>query len=121
MEKNFVVLETTFELYSKDKALIYEEMYNNLKLRFDKQPIDYPSAGSAFKRPKNAYASRLIDKAGLKGKGFGGAKVSDKHAGFIINSNNSTSYEINRLVEHIKCEILRNFDIVLEEEIIYVE
>ena len=121
MEKNFVVLETTFELYPKDKMLIYEEMCGNLKLRFDKQPINYPSAGSAFKRPENAYASRLIDMAGLKGKSMGGAKISNKHAGFIINSNNATSYEINRLIEYIKDDILRKFNIVLEEEIIYVE
>ena len=81
------------------------------------QPLDVPSAGSAFKRPKEGFAAVLIDEAGLKGFSIGGAQVSEKHAGFIINKGGATCDDVLSLIEHIKKTVIRVFGIELEPEI----
>ena len=85
--------------------------------RTAKQPLDYPSAGSVFKRPAGHYASALIDQCGLKGKQIGGAQVSEKHAGFIINRNQASSGDVTALVAHIQKEVFDQTSVVLECEI----
>ena len=95
-------------------------MNENMKKRKDKQPLEYPSAGSAFKRPENDFAARLIDECGLKGFSVGGAAVSEKHAGFIVNRGGATARDVLALVEHTKSKVSELFGIQLECEIIYV-
>ncbi|MFO7809919.1 MAG: UDP-N-acetylenolpyruvoylglucosamine reductase, partial [Candidatus Delongbacteria bacterium] len=88
--------------------------------RNEKQPISQPSCGSVFKRPKGKYAAELIEKAGLKGETIGGARVSEKHAGFIINTGNATSEDVRMLISKIKEVVKEKFNTDLEEEVIYV-
>ncbi len=92
----------------------------NVFRRRDKQPLEYPSAGSVFKRPTGYFAGKLISDCGLKGYTVGGAQVSQKHAGFIINIGGATSDDILRLIEHIKGEVARQFGVELECEVRYI-
>jgi len=85
--------------------------------RKEKQPLNYPSAGSAFKRPEGYFAAKLIDECGLKGYRIGNAKVSDKHCGFIINTGNATCEDVISLIEHIKNSVYNKKEILLESEI----
>ena len=122
IKKNYIHLQSVLNLSTDIYENIYERMINNLQKRVEKQPLDVPSAGSAFKRPNcNKPASMLIDEARLKGVKFGGAEVSKKHAGFIVNSGNATAADINNLLKHIKTEIYKKFKVNLYEEIIYLE
>lgn len=120
-EKNLILLKTFMCLKNENASNINEIMEKNLALRLLKQPCDFPNAGSIFKRPKNNYASRLIDKCGLKGFEIGGAAVSKKHAGFIVNNCNATASDVNMLINYIKKQVKSKFDIDLEKEVIYVE
>ena len=86
--------------------------------RVTKQPLEFPSAGSVFKRPKDAFAGTLIEQCGLKGCTVGGAQVSIKHAGFIINIGNATCEDVMNLVEHIQTTVKKETGISLEREII---
>jgi len=81
------------------------------------QPLELPSAGSAFKRPEGAYAAALIDQAGLKGFRIGGAMVSGKHAGFIVNAGGATASDVRRLLDAVRERVLRDSGIALEPEI----
>ncbi|MBQ8392680.1 MAG: UDP-N-acetylmuramate dehydrogenase [Clostridia bacterium] len=119
--KNYFIISTELKLRKSNKSNIYHKMQENLSKRKKSQPLDYPSAGSAFKRPKNGFASKLIDEAGLKGKRIGGATVSEKHAGFIVNSNNASFSDVIALVDLIKKDIKNKYGILLEEEIIFIE
>ena len=119
--KNYFILSATFKLNRGDREAINAQMQSNLTKRKATQPLDLPSAGSVFKRPKNAFASKLIDDAGLKGRCVGGAEVSELHAGFIVNKGNASSSDVRELIEIIKKEIVNRFGILLEEEIIYIE
>ena len=87
------------------------------KQRKEKQPLEYPSAGSTFKRGENFVTAQLIDECGLKGYNIGGAEVSTKHAGFVINKGNATAKDVIRLIEHIKKEIYNKFGKKIELEI----
>ena len=87
------------------------------KSRKEKQPIEYPSAGSTFKRGKDFITAKLIDEAGLKGYQIGGAQVSEKHAGFIINKGDATATDILNLIEYVKKEIHKKFDKNIELEV----
>lgn len=112
-----VILRADFKLKKGDKALISEKMAElNLKRR-TKQPLDYPSAGSTFKRPDGYFAGALIEKAGLKGFSIGGAQVSEKHCGFVINKGNATSSDIYNLIKHIQKTVLINSGVELTPEI----
>ena len=99
------------------QADIRRKMDELMQRRKDKQPLEYPSAGSVFKRPQNAYAAALIEECGLKGASVGGAQVSEKHSGFIINTGGATCSDVKILIEKIKEDVFLNKSISLECEI----
>ena len=115
-----IILEAEFKLKKGKKEEIKYKMDNYAKLRKEKQPLEYPSAGSTFKRGDNYITAKLIDEAGLKGFRIGGAEISTKHAGFIINKNNATAKDILDLIKYTQDEIYKKFGkkIQLEVEII---
>ena len=114
---NLTVLSASFELVCGEKDTIHAKMSENMKSRHEKQPLEFPNAGSTFKRPEGLFAAKLIDDAGLKGFRIGGAEVSEKHAGFVINRENATSDDVLHLIEHIKSEVYKKFGVMLECEI----
>lgn len=121
IQKNhYIVLEAKILLQKGKFTEIKEKMDEYKRYRIEKQPIEYPSAGSTFKRGDGYITAKLIDEAGLKGYTIGGAKVSEKHAGFVINKGGATAEEILQLIEYIKKTIEEKFgiSIVLEIEII---
>ena len=101
-EKKWVIIESTLKLKKGKKEEILKKMDENNASRKEKQPIDKPSAGSTFKRGENFITAKLIDECGLKGYEIGGAKVSDKHAGFIVNTGDATAQNILDLIEYVK-------------------
>ena len=113
-----VIISAVFRLQPGDKAEISAKMRELNERRRDKQPLDLPSAGSAFKRPEGHYAAALIDEAGLKGFSVGGAQVSEKHAGFIVNTGNATSADIHELMKQVRKRVYDNSNVLLEPEII---
>ncbi len=114
--KDYIVLSAGFLLEKKDFTVLTEARNSVLHKRMEKQPLDFPSAGSVFKRPAGDYASRLIDEAGLRGLSIGGAKVSEKHAGFIINFNYATPEDIKNLMDEVKRQVYEKTGIELEPE-----
>lgn len=121
IQKNkYIVLEAKFILQKGTSEDIKKKMDEYKKYRIEKQPIEYPSAGSTFKRGDGYITAKLIDDAGLKGYTIGGAKVSEKHAGFVINKGGATAKEILQLIQYIKDTIKEKFgvDIALEVEVI---
>jgi UDP-N-acetylmuramate dehydrogenase len=88
-----------------------------MQKRKSKQPLEFPSCGSAFKRPEGYFAGALIEQCGLKGFAIGGAKVSEKHAGFIINGGNATATDVINLLEYVSKEVFKNTGVTLEPEI----
>ena len=96
---------------------IKSKMEEYASYRKEKQPIEYPSAGSTFKRGNDYITAKLIDEAGLKGYTIGGAEVSSKHAGFIINKGNATAKDILELIEYVKEEVYKKFNKKIELEI----
>ena len=121
VKEKLIILKAVLTLDKGIKADINKKMKTYMQKRISTQPLDIPNAGSAFKRPKGDYASRLIDEAGLKGYNVGDAQISKKHAGFIVNNGSASSSDINKLIKYIKNEIKNKFNVILEEEIIYVE
>lgn len=115
-EKNFIVTEVDFELRPGDPAAIRARMSELNAQRAEKQPLDQPSAGSTFKRPEGFYAAALIDQCGLKGYAIGGAKVSMKHAGFLIN-NGTSSQDYLELVQKVQQIVEERVGVKLEPEI----
>lgn len=113
----YIVLEATFSLESGNGEEIKNLMNNLNGRRKDKQPLNYPSAGSTFKRPEGYFAGKLIEDAGLKGLSVGGAMVSEKHAGFIINYNNATANDVITLIKKVQEKINEKYGIVLEREV----
>jgi UDP-N-acetylmuramate dehydrogenase len=114
-----IALKAVFKLTRGDTAVIRARMDELLKKRRESQPLEYPSAGSAFKRPDipGVYAAKLIEDSGLKGCTIGGAQVSGKHAGFIINKGGATSADILRLIGHVRETVNERFGILLNPEI----
>ncbi len=119
--KNLIVLFATFELKDGDPDEIKAKMDEYKAKRMASQPLEYPSAGSTFKRPEGYFAGKLIEDSGLKGFGIGGAEVSEKHAGFVINKGGATAEDIKSLVAHIQKTVEEKFDVSLECEIEFVE
>jgi UDP-N-acetylmuramate dehydrogenase len=105
----YVILSTVIELMEGEKVSITAKMDDLKKRRTDKQPLDMPSAGSIFKRPPDDYAGRLIDVCGFRGKKVGGAEVSSKHCGFIVNSGGASAKDVINLIELIKEEVYKRF------------
>lgn len=116
-EKGYIVLEAKFNLKKADKAAIWEKMQELMARRIDKQPLNFPSAGSTFKRPEGYFAGKLIDDAGLRGYSIGGAKVSDKHCGFIVNAGKASADEVYSLIAYVRLKVKEKFDVQLEPEI----
>ena len=117
-DEKYIILETKLQLTQvKDNTVIKEKMDEYKKSRLEKQPIEFPSAGSTFKRGNNFITAKLIDECGLKGYSIGGAKVSDKHAGFVINTGDATSKDVLELVNVIKEEVFKKFGKKIELEI----
>ena len=114
--ENLIILSAKFLLEKSEPKELSSLREDILRKRVEKQPLDFPSAGSVFKRPEKDYASRLIDVCGLKGFKIGGAKVSSKHAGFIINTDNATAEDVRILMEKIKAEVKKKTGIELELE-----
>jgi len=116
-KENLVVLGATLILEKGDKEEIKKRVREVTKMRVDKQPLNYPSAGSTFKRPEGHFAGKLIEDANLKGYTVGGAKISKKHAGFVINYNNATFNDVITLTENVKKEVKEKFGVELELEV----
>ncbi|MBB4826920.1 UDP-N-acetylmuramate dehydrogenase [Sporosarcina luteola] len=116
-DKGYYVLSADFELEVGDKEAIDAKMADLTYQRESKQPLEYPSAGSVFKRPPGYFAGKLIQDSGLQGKGVGGAEVSTKHAGFIINKDNATATDYIKTIEMVKKEVKARFDVDLEMEV----
>lgn len=116
-DKPYIVLEVHMEFQKGEEKDIKEKMEEYATYRKEKQPIEYPSAGSTFKRGTDFITAKLIDEAGLKGYSIGGAEVSSKHAGFIINKGDATAKDILELIEYVKHEVEEKFDKKIELEI----
>lgn len=114
----YVVLEAELMLSSKDKKEIKQYMDELLIKRKEKQPLEYPSAGSTFKRPEGYFAGKLIEDSGLKGYSIGGAKVSDKHCGFVINESDATASDILNLIKEVRTRVYDKFNVMLEPEVV---
>ncbi len=117
MEKSMTVLEAEFLLTPDDPREIRARMDDFLGRRRDKQPLEYPSAGSFFKRPTGYFAGALIEQSGLKGYAVGDAQVSEKHAGFVINRGKATCADVLALSDHIQATVFEKFGVSLEREV----
>lgn len=119
--KKLVLLSAKFKLNFWENGLIKQKMLDMTMKRIDSQPLEQYSLGSAFKRPLNSYASKLIDELSLKGFTIGGAQVSQKHAGFIVNNGQATAGDLRKIIYEIKKKVLEKYNILLEQEIIFVD
>ena len=115
--RQLIVLETEFELHPAPQEEIKARMDDLSRRRMEKQPLEYPSAGSTFKRPEGNFAGRLIMEAGLSGVTAGGAQVSEKHCGFIINTGNASSADILKLIRLVQQKVQQNSGVKLEMEV----
>ncbi len=113
-----IVLEVEITLQPGNGEEILATMQDLAGRRKDKQPLEYPSAGSTFKRPEGYFAGKLIGDAGLSGYSVGGAQVSEKHNGFVINTGNATAQDVKKLIEDIQAEVLKQFGVQLEPEVL---
>jgi len=113
---NDIILSSVIRLEKSDKDSIREKMDELKARRRESQPLDLPSAGSTFKRPKEGYAAARIEQAGLKGFAIGGAQVSGKHSGFIVNNGDATFADIMALIAHVKETVYKQFNVELETE-----
>ena len=116
-KEGYYVLSADFQLAEGEQEVIDAKVADLTFQRESKQPLEYPSAGSVFKRPPGYFAGKLIQDCGLQGKGRGGAEVSEKHAGFIINKNNATASDYIQTIEMVKTEVKKKFDVELELEV----
>lgn len=120
-ENGMVILSATLELKRGEVSEIKAKMSEIAGRRRDKQPLEYPSCGSTFKRPEGCFAAALIEECGLKGCTIGGAQVSEKHSGFIINRNNATFEDVTKLVEYVKRVVREQKGVELECEMLIVD
>ncbi len=119
-QNGYIITGVTLKLKKGVSDDIQAKMDDYLARRSSKQPLEYPSAGSVFKRPKDNYAGALIEQCGLKGKTLGGAQVSDKHAGFIINKSNASADDVKGLISEVQDTVLEKTGYKLEREIIFI-
>ena len=120
-ENGGCILSAKFHLKRGDSAAIKARMDELMQKRIDKQPLDKPSAGSTFKRPVGAFAAALIDQCGLKGFAVGGACVSEKHAGFIVNKGGATCADVEALICAIQDTVFQATGVELEPEVKYLK
>lgn len=116
-EKGYIITGVELELQPGDETQIREKMKELNKQRTEKQPLEYPSAGSTFKRPPGHFAGKLIQDAGLSGYTVGGAQVSEKHCGFVINKGGATAEDIRQLMEDVSRIVYEQFGVMLEPEV----
>ena len=117
---HLTVTEVLFELKKGDREQIKAKMEEFANRRREKQPLEYPSAGSTFKRPEGYYAGKLIMDAGLRGYQRGGARVSDKHCGFVINTGNATAEDVRNVIREVQERVKDKFHVSLETEVIFL-
>lgn len=117
MDEGMIVLEVTIRLEKGIQTEIKEQMAEYTRQRTTKQPLEYPSAGSTFKRPAGYFAGKLIDDCGLRGYTVGGAQVSEKHCGFVINKNNATANDVLTLMQNVNSTVMSKFGVPLEPEV----
>ncbi len=120
MKEQLLVLEAELQLMPDDPSAITARMEEFLRRRREKQPLEYPSAGSFFKRPAGHYAGTLIESCGLKGYAVGGAQVSEKHAGFVINRGGATCAEVKQLAQDVMRRVWESTGVLLEPEVRFV-
>lgn len=116
-EKNYIVLEVTMELSEGDETAIRETMIDFKHRRVKNQPLEYPSAGSTFKRPEGYFAGKLIQDAELRGYTVGGAQVSEKHCGFVINNGEATAADVLQVIKDVQKIVYDKFQVELEPEV----
>ena len=116
-EKKYIVTKVVLELVPRDEVEIRSKMKDLNEKRAGKQPLQYPSAGSTFKRPEGYFAGKLIMDAGLRGYQVGGAQVSEKHCGFVINKGDATAADICQLMRDVSDKVQAQFGVVLEPEV----
>ena len=117
VKEKMIVLEACIELHEGNRDEIEMHMKELMAKRKEKQPLEYPSAGSTFKRPEGYFAGKLIQDAGLKGYRVGGAMVSEKHSGFVINYDNATATDIINLMKNVRKKVYEEFQVTLEQEV----
>lgn len=116
----FIVLEAVLNLQTGDKEKIQQKMDELMAKRISKQPLNFPSAGSTFKRPEGYFAGKLIMDAGMRGYSIGGARVSDKHCGFIVNTGTATAADIKEVIEEVQERVKERFQVSLEPEVVFL-
>lgn len=116
-DSDYIITDISVGLRNGSKTDIKEKMDDLMGRRRDKQPLEYPSAGSVFKRPEGYFAGALIEQCGLKGKSVGGAQVSEKHAGFIVNKGGATTKDVTDLIDFCRETVYKNTGVLLEPEI----
>ena len=116
-KNQYIVLEAVIHLAHGEQEKIREKMNELKEKRTTKQPLEYPSAGSTFKRPEGYFAGKLIEEAGLRGFQVGGAQVSEKHCGFVINKDNATAAEVRELIRQVSERVKANSGVTLEPEV----
>ena len=119
-DSDLIITSVIFKLEKGNASEIEAQMTDIMGRRVDKQPLEYPSAGSVFKRPEGYFAGALIEQSGLKGKRIGGAMVSEKHAGFIINYKNATTTDVTDLIKYCQKTVFDKFGVELHTEIKFV-
>ncbi len=115
--KHYIVLSATLALHQGNYEVILEKMKDFTKRRRDKQPLDMPSAGSTFKRPKGYFAGKLIMDSQLSGYRVGGAMISDKHCGFVVNVDEATCEDVKKLIHDVQERVYQKFNVMLEPEL----
>ncbi len=113
----YIITGAKFRLRTKDKDEITAQMRDYAERRRDRQPLSFPSAGSTFKRPEGYFAGKLIQDSGLRGFAIGGAAVSEKHCGFVVNTGNATCSDVVNLIDYIKKCVYEKFGVMLHEEV----
>ena len=116
----FIVLEVVLRLQTGEKEKIQQKMDELMAKRISKQPLNFPSAGSTFKRPEGYFAGKLIMDAGMRGYSIGGARVSDKHCGFIVNTGTATAADIKEVIEEVQERVKERFRVTLEPEVVFL-
>ena len=116
-QRDLIVIDVTMKLVAGDQKIIDDRMSELAVARRTKQPLEYPSAGSTFKRPEGYFAGKLIMDAGLRGYRVGDAQVSEKHCGFVVNRGNATADDVIKLIDDVKAKVSEEYDVVLEPEV----
>ena len=117
MKQGYIVVAVCLRLQKGDREDIAAKMEDFKRRRTTKQPLEYPSAGSTFKRPEGYFAGKLIQDTGLRGFAVGGAQVSEKHSGFVINKGGATAEDVNRLMQEVSDRVYKKFGVRLEPEV----